>query len=85
MEIPLEIQQETLLKDTQNSKKIIENEPLLTVLDLSEYLGIPVQTLYGWRHENTGPLCLKAGRALRYRRSDVDNWLMEGVVAATEC
>ena len=48
---------------------------LMTIHELSDYLQIPVQTLYGWRHERTGPPALKVGRALRYRQTDVDQWL----------
>jgi len=36
---------------------------------------VPVQTIYAWRHEGVGPRTLRAGRALRFRRSDVDEWL----------
>ena len=57
----------------------VVNQPgdLLTIEQLSNYLQIPVQTLYAWRHENVGPRALKARRALRYRRTDVDAWLEE--------
>lgn len=48
---------------------------LLTIEQLSEYLKVPTATIYAWRHEGVGPRALKAGRALRYRRADVDGWL----------
>jgi excisionase family DNA binding protein len=48
---------------------------LLTIEQLSGYLQVPIQTIYAWRHDGVGPRALKAGRALRYRRSDVDAWL----------
>ncbi len=50
-------------------------DDLLTVDQLSEYLQVPVQTIYAWRHDGAGPKALKAGRALRYRRIEVDRWL----------
>lgn len=53
---------------------------LLTINQLSAYLQVPVQTIYAWRHEGMGPPALKAGRALRYRRSDIDAWLAAGGV-----
>jgi predicted DNA-binding transcriptional regulator AlpA len=43
-------------------------EPLLTVHELSEYLGIPVATLYDWRVDGVGPKAVKLGRSLRYPR-----------------
>lgn len=42
---------------------------------LAEYLGIPVKTLYQWRHRGVGPRAIKVGRHLRYRPSDVERWL----------
>jgi excisionase family DNA binding protein len=48
---------------------------LLSVDDLSTYLGVPVKTLYQWRHKGLGPRGLRVGRHLRYRRQDVDSWL----------
>jgi excisionase family DNA binding protein len=50
-------------------------ERLLTVSDLSEMLGIPVDTLYGWRHRGQGPQGYRVGRHVRYRRASVEAWL----------
>ena len=50
---------------------------LMTVNQLSEYLQVPVQTIYAWRHEGVGPRTLRAGRALRFRKADIDQWLEE--------
>lgn len=44
---------------------------------LSKRLGIPVATLYGWRHKGVGPPALKIGRHLRYRPEAVERWLKE--------
>ncbi len=49
--------------------------PLLSPQEVAAWLGIPVATLYQWRHARTGPRCMKVGRHLRYRVSDVDAWL----------
>ena len=51
------------------------DEPLLSVEDLATYLGVPVKTLYQWRHKGIGPRGLRVGRHLRYRRKDIDAWL----------
>ncbi len=49
--------------------------PLWTVQDVSEYLRVPVQTLYSWRQTGYGPPCRRVGKHLRYRPSDVATWL----------
>ncbi|MET1008016.1 MAG: helix-turn-helix domain-containing protein, partial [Propionibacteriaceae bacterium] len=50
-------------------------ERLLTIVELSEMLGIPVDTLYGWRHRGEGPQGYRIGRHVRYRRAAVEDWL----------
>jgi hypothetical protein len=39
-----------------------------TIADLSWMLGIPVDTLYGWRHRGLGPRGYRVARHVRYRR-----------------
>src|SRR5215207_7857644 len=50
-----------------------ELERLLTITDLSEMLGVPVDTL--WRHRGEGPAGYRIGRHVRYRRATVEGWL----------
>jgi excisionase family DNA binding protein len=50
-------------------------ERLMTPAELAEYLGVPIATLYVWRHRRLGPPSLKAGRHLRYRPRDVEQWI----------
>jgi excisionase family DNA binding protein len=52
-----------------------EIERLLTTGDLSEYVGIPVTTLYHWRMRGEGPPAIRVGKHLRFRRADVEQWL----------
>lgn len=52
-------------------------ERLLSVAELSDYLGIPVATLYDWRVDGVGPQAVKLGRALRYPESCVRAWIEE--------
>lgn len=54
-----------------------EIEPLLSITDLSRMLGVPVDTLYGWRHRGQGPRGYRVGRYIRYRRDSVEAWLAE--------
>lgn len=49
--------------------------PLWTVQDVSDYLRVPVQTLYSWRAQGSGPPARRVGKHLRYRPSDVVAWL----------
>jgi excisionase family DNA binding protein len=48
-----------------------------SVEEVSEYLGVPVSTLYVWRHRRKGPRASRVGRHLRYRWADVEKWLDE--------
>jgi excisionase family DNA binding protein len=50
-------------------------EPLLSTDDVARYLGVPIATLYQWKHKGSGPRSLRVGKHLRYRRDDVENWL----------
>lgn len=49
-----------------------------TVLDLSaasRYLGVSAGTLRAWMRKAQGPTYFRAGKLLRYRRSDLDAWI----------
>ncbi|MDH3262077.1 MAG: helix-turn-helix domain-containing protein [Gemmatimonadota bacterium] len=48
---------------------------LLTVEELAEYLGVPVATIYAWRHRHEGPPGFRVGKHLRYRSRDVEAWI----------
>jgi excisionase family DNA binding protein len=48
---------------------------LMTLPEVAELLGIPVATLYRWRHRGEGPRGYRIGRHVRYRRSVVDAWV----------
>lgn len=50
---------------------------LWTVQDLSEFLGIPVDTIRGWRTKNYGPAARKIGKHLRYDPAEVRRWFDE--------
>ncbi|MEO3780382.1 helix-turn-helix domain-containing protein [Micromonospora sp. B11E3] len=49
-------------------------ERLWSVTDVSAFLGIPVGTLYQWRHRRIGPRASRVGRHLRYDPADVRAW-----------
>ena len=50
-------------------------DELLSPQDLAGYLDVPVKTVYGWRHRGLGPAGFRVGRHVRYRRSDVEEWI----------
>ena len=50
-------------------------ERLMTPAEVSEMLGIPINTLYRWRVRGEGPTGYRLGRHVRYRRSTVEAWL----------
>lgn len=56
--------------------------PLATVEEVAAYYGVPVQTLYQWRHRRIGPRGAKVGRHLRYRWEDVERYFDERAEAA---
>lgn len=48
---------------------------LLSPAELADYLGIPVQTIYQWRHRGEGPPGYRVGRHVRYRWTHIVSWL----------
>lgn len=51
---------------------------LWTVEETATYLGVPVATMYRWRHHGTGPVAYRVGRYLRYEPTEVQRWLKAG-------
>lgn len=51
-----------------------ETPSLATPEALARHLGVPLRTIYGWRHRRIGPPAIKVGKHLRYRWSDVEAW-----------
>jgi len=43
--------------------------------DLAKELGLTIDTLGRWHRERFGPVCIKAGRKVFYRRHVVEAWL----------
>ena len=48
---------------------------LMTLNEVSDLLGIPVATLYRWRHRGEGPPGYRIGRHVRFRRAAVEAWI----------
>lgn len=50
-------------------------DDIVSVEEVARRLDIPKTTLYGWRYKNKGPRGHRVGKHLRYRWSDVLEWL----------
>lgn len=50
---------------------------------VAELLGLPVRTLQSWRLRGGGPEFYKIGRSVRYKRSDLDEWLASRKASST--
>lgn len=57
---------------------------LLSPDELADYLAIPVKTVYNWRTSGKGPRGVRIGRHLRFRWSDVQEWLDDNADPAEE-
>jgi predicted DNA-binding transcriptional regulator AlpA len=62
---------------TSHPANVQPDEPLHDIEWLSAYLDIPLKTLYNWRFRGVGPPAFKIGNSLRWRKSEVDQWLTE--------
>ena len=51
------------------------DERLWSVEDVSDYLGVPVSTIYCWRSAGTGPPGRRMGKRVRFRPQDVRDWV----------
>jgi len=60
--------------------KISEPDILLTEAQASHLLNLSVRTLQAWRGQGRGPNFVRAGRAVRYRTSDLISWVNEQTI-----
>ncbi len=59
----------------QAASNRIDPDVLLTEVQTAEFLNLSVRTLQAWRIRMAGPRFVRAGRAVRYRRSDLIAWI----------
>lgn len=50
-------------------------EALLDEKEVASILGVKPSALQAWRWRGGGPLFVRVGRCIRYRRNDVESWL----------
>ena len=61
----------------------MDNDPLFSTAQASQYVGMARQTLARLRVEGSGPAYFKLGSKVAYRRSTLDAWLAERVRRST--
>ena len=58
-----------------STARLERGEQLVSIPELAAYLGVPIATIYQWRHHGRGPASYRIGRHVRYRTSDIEQWL----------
>ena len=59
----------------------MKSDPLLSPVEVAEYLGLSVETLAQWRSKKRGLPYLKLGSRVAYRPEDISKWLATKTVA----
>ena len=73
-------------RSDMSNEIIIEKVEVLTEKDAARYIGmsrsfLSADRINGYRDGRTkGPAFMKLGRSVRYRRDDLDRWLMQNRV-----
>lgn len=57
---------------------------LLTQIQVAEILQIPTRTLEQMRYQKRGPAFVRIGHAVRYRRSDLNEYIEKNTVRPGE-
>ena len=65
-----------------DTKSILSGE-LLNEHQASQYLNVSVRSLQAWRLRGGGPKYAKLGRSVRYRRTDLDHYVVENLTSST--
>ncbi len=79
------VQQENQVKPRERCVSMESGPPetdLLTPTEAASYLRKPIGTLYNLVNRKEIPF-LKAGGSLRFRRSELDAWLLDGAGRST--
>jgi predicted DNA-binding transcriptional regulator AlpA len=57
-------------------------EPLWSIAETADYLGVATKTLYAWRCHRTGPLSYRVGGLVKYRPNEVRAWVDQSALAS---
>jgi excisionase family DNA binding protein len=63
------------LRDSTAPDHTSGEETYLSPAQLARLLNVPRGTVYQWNARGTGPTYIQLGRHVRYRHSDVTEWL----------
>jgi predicted DNA-binding transcriptional regulator AlpA len=55
--------------------KQADEDALLTETEAADTLRNSIRTLQAWRLKSFGPKFVRVGRAIRYRRGDINAWI----------
>lgn len=58
-----------------NNSGVRRTERLWSPIEVADFLGIPLATIYALRYKGIGPSGFRVGRHVRYDPQDVHDWL----------
>jgi predicted DNA-binding transcriptional regulator AlpA len=58
-----------------NNAETSSADRLITTKIAADLLGRHPAVLADWRHQKRGPRYIKIGKSIRYRMSDLENWV----------
>lgn len=64
------------LSNTSGSSRLFDNQRLITITQLAEWLQIPIGTLRDWVFKRKIPH-KRVGRLVRFQPSEVEHWINE--------
>ena len=67
----------------QLNQDVLDPDALLTEAQTANLLSISMRTLQAWRVRGGGPVFIRAGRAIRYRRRDLTLWIEANAASST--
>lgn len=68
---------------TNDKKYDLETERFLSERELAQLLNIKSETLRNWRWDRKGPIYIKIGTNVRYRMSDINDFINKRVRTST--
>ena len=57
---------------------------VMTEPETAEHIGISLSGLRKWRNDGRGPAYVRLGRLIRYRRTDIEEWLEKRMISPAE-
>ena len=70
-------------RSDEQANELVNRPVMLMTEDAAQYLGLAKATLNKWRCHGGGPIFVKLGRAVRYRREDLDRFLEARSLSST--